>query len=94
MHKPITVVLAIGAVLAGGHAYAFDPANGGELVQQNCVECHGTEVYTREERRVTSRPGLTKQVRRCELALGLNWFDDEVEDVAEYLNRNYYKFGN
>lgn len=81
-------------LLASGDLLAFDPANGRQLLQQNCFECHGTELYTRAERRVTSRPGLTRQVQRCELALGLKWFDDEVEDVAGYLNQEYYKFGN
>jgi hypothetical protein len=31
-------------------------------------------------------------VQRCELALGLGWFDEEITGVADYLNENYYKF--
>lgn len=49
-------------------------------------------LYTRSDRRVTTREGLTKQVRFCELNLGLQWFDEEIEDVAAYLNQTFYKF--
>ena len=76
--------------LAAANAQAADPANGESLHDGNCFKCHGTEIYTRKDHRVTSRPGLTKQVNRCQLALGLSWFDDEIEDTAEYLNAQFY----
>jgi hypothetical protein len=41
---------------------------------------------------VKSRNGLTSQVRRCELSLGLKWFDEDVDNVAGYLNQQFYKF--
>jgi len=62
------------------------------LHNENCVRCHDSKVYTRADRRVTSRDALTKQVRRCELMLGLKWFDENVESVSDYLNNDYYKF--
>jgi cytochrome c2 len=86
---PLLLTLATGSVVA----QEADPAAGKQLVTNNCTECHGTDIYTREERRVTTRPGLTKQVRRCEQALGLTWFDEDVENAAEFLNRSYYHFG-
>jgi hypothetical protein len=32
------------------------------------------------------------QVRFCKDNLGLAWFDDEVNDVIGYLNKEYYRF--
>jgi hypothetical protein len=93
MKTRIAVPLFLLAGIGADPAAAFDPGNGKQLANENCRECHGTEVYTRADRRVTSRSGLTTQVQRCELALGLKWFDDEVEDVAGYLNRDFYKYG-
>lgn len=61
------------------------------LHEQNCVKCHGTEIYTRSDRKVTSYEGLGRQVRRCETALGLRWFDEEIAAVTGYLNREYYR---
>lgn len=65
---------------------------GKALVDRNCTSCHGDAVYTRENRRVTTLEGLKKQVRRCELSLGLKWFDDDINAVTTYLNKNYYHF--
>ena len=73
-------------------ASAANLEEGKKLVDTHCYECHGTEVYTRPDRRVTSLPKLHSQVRRCELSLGLKWFDQDIEDAAGYLNREFYKF--
>jgi predicted site-specific integrase-resolvase len=41
---------------------------------------------------VTSLDGLERQVQRCETALGLRWFDEDIKDVASYLNHHFYSF--
>ena len=63
-----------------------------DLYQFNCTSCHGAEVYTRTDRKVTSLASLESQVRRCEQSLGLKWFDEEITDMTAYLNTHYYKF--
>ncbi len=65
---------------------------GKALVEINCTSCHSDAVYTRENRRITTLEGLKNQVKRCELSLGLKWFDDDVNAVTSYLNTNYYHF--
>lgn len=92
--KPTTLVsLLLAAMSAGAESAEFDTAHGKQLVDENCYSCHGDEAYTRKDRRVVSRPGLTKQVQRCELALGLSWFDEDINNSAEYLNQKFYRFG-
>jgi len=86
------VVLTL-LVIGSSPLWAFDIAAGKQLLEENCNSCHGSELYTRKDRMVTSRPGLTTQVKRCEQALGLTWFDDDVDNTAEYLNQKYYRFG-
>ncbi|MBK1719407.1 c-type cytochrome [Thiocystis violacea] len=66
--------------------------NAETLYQAHCIKCHGSEIYTREDRKVTSLEGLERQVQRCELSLGLQWFDEDIADVATYLNQHYYQF--
>ncbi len=61
------------------------------LHEQSCVKCHGTDIYTRSDRKVTSFEGLGRQVSRCETALGLRWFDEDIAAVTGYLNREYYR---
>jgi len=72
---------------------AADVSHGQSLHASNCAHCHSTEVYTRENRRITSMGALEKQIRRCEISQGLKWFDDDINDVAAYLDENYYRFG-
>jgi len=87
-------VFAVGLIslLAASGAHGGDAAKGQQLVETNCVRCHGSEVYTRPDHKVTSLPGLEKQVQRCEQMLGLTWFDEDIGNAATYLNQAYYKF--
>ena len=71
---------------------AADAGRGKQLVGENCTSCHDDSVYTRKDRRVTTLDGLKTQVKRCELNLGLTWFDEDIQDVVSYLNKTYYKF--
>jgi hypothetical protein len=87
-------VLTTTIVLAGVSlpVSATDVTRGKQLVDANCYQCHDNAVYTRADRRVTTMPGLTKQVRRCEQSLGLKWFDDDIDNAAAYLNQQFYHF--
>lgn len=68
-------------------------ANGQKLFTgSKCNQCHGTDIFTKPSRKVTTLPGLEAQVRRCDSNLNTNWFDDEIIDVTAYLNKQYYKF--
>ena len=79
---------SLGAV----NAQAADVEQGHQLIETHCLRCHGSEVYTRPDRRVTTLPGLHKQVKRCEQMLGLTWFDEDINNAATYLNKEFYKF--
>ena len=92
MKQTIYSMIAIGLLGATQAVTAADIDNGATLHQKHCQSCHDSGVYTRPNRKVTTPGGLEKQVRRCELTLGLKWFDDDVTDVTAYLNQNYYHF--
>jgi cytochrome c2 len=84
--------LLLATAVAPGLGQAADLKAGQSLHDANCVKCHGSEVYTREDRRVTSLPGLRQQVERCDTNIGLEWFEEEIENVTQYLNATHYKF--
>jgi hypothetical protein len=79
------------ALLVSANVFA-DPQRGQKLHDEHCQKCHDTSVYTRKDRFITDRAALTKQVNRCKLNVGAQWFDEDVADVVDYLNSNYYKF--
>ncbi|MES9899438.1 MAG: cytochrome c [Sedimenticola sp.] len=91
--KPISATtISLIAAITTTPAAAFDIPTGKDQLETNCTACHGTDVYTRADKRINSRPALSAQVHRCQVAQGLGWFDDEVENTAEYLNHQFYKF--
>lgn len=80
-----TLIVAASPALAED----FDPAS---YLDTTCSRCHGSEVYTREDRRVQSYAGLEAQVARCDANLGTKLFPEELEILTHHLNETYYKF--
>jgi hypothetical protein len=60
--------------------------------EAQCMKCHGTEVYTRDPRRVNSFSALQSQVAMCDANLGTKLFPEDLELLVEHLNTNFYKF--
>jgi len=73
-------------------ATAADIENGDDLHFENCTGCHQEEIYTQDNRNVRSMERLVLQVRFCKDTLELSWFDEDVDDVAGFLNQAYYRF--
>ena len=90
MLKRLQMVLL--SVLPLPAATAFDIENGDDLHFEHCTGCHDETVYTREKRNVGSKERLVQQVRFCKDTIGFAWFDEDVDDVAAFLDRNYYRF--
>ncbi|MEO7726827.1 MAG: cytochrome c [Burkholderiales bacterium] len=101
--KSLFAVVAALALQAPALAAPFpkaDPAAGAKLFDDaKCTACHaqrfggdGSAAFTRTDRRVKSADTLLKQVRACVTQLNVQWFADEEEHVAAYLNQKYYKF--
>jgi len=73
--------------------FASDAANGKKLYDEaNCKKCHSDKMFTQEARKVQDFKKLQWRVMRCDFTMGTGWFDDEQEDVVDYLNSSFYKF--
>ena len=74
--------------------------NGKRLVADaKCEACHiskvggdGSTIYTRNDRRVTTKSKLIPQVSRCNTELNLGLFPEDEAAIAAYLNVTHYKF--
>ena len=88
------ILLGLAGLLITATSFADGNAAKGEKLfkASKCNQCHGTEIFTRKDRKVKTLPALEAQVRRCDSNLNTNWFDDEIIDVTAYLNKQYYKF--
>ncbi len=73
-------------------AVIADADKGKKLHAKYCTKCHGSEVYTRKDSFVNSREALYKQVKRCQLNVGAQWLDKDIDNVADYLDQSFYRF--
>jgi len=64
------------------------------LYSTHCIACHTSQIHWREKKLVTDWGGLVMQVRHWQAISGLNWTEDEIADVAHYLNSAYYRYKN
>ena len=65
----------------------------GQLLYENhCMSCHESVVHIRTKQQAKSLPELQAQVLHWAEYLQLRWGKEEVEDVVNHLNNQYYKF--
>ncbi len=88
----IAAVSGVCALLATLSASAAEGVDAQGLIENNCSSCHGSEIYTREDRKVNSLSGLKKQVAACKSNLNAGLSDDDMAAVVALLNNEYYKF--
>ena len=93
MKRVLIALMAMFAVPL--HAAPFDKgdaAKGHALHAKNCTACHGTEVYTRADRKIKTPAQLAGRISGCNANTGAGWFPEEELHVGAYLNQNFYKF--
>ncbi|MBT3198014.1 MAG: cytochrome c [Gammaproteobacteria bacterium] len=88
----ITLHLTLLLAIATPMTTWADSENGQELHDTDCLGCHGTEVYTRENRTINDFFGLKRQVSMCITVTGkgADWFPEDQADVVEYMNQSFY----
>jgi hypothetical protein len=65
----------------------------GQLLYENhCTSCHTSTAHIREQRKTKTSAELRAWIQRWSDELKLNWRQDELADVYQYLNNHYYKF--
>lgn len=62
------------------------------LLDANSFACHNEKVHWRAARLATDRARLQAQVRRGQQAAPLGWRDEDIAEVARYLNGRFYGF--
>lgn len=68
-----------------------DPARGRLLYDTVCAACHTDQAHWRDQSVVQDWEGLLRQVTRWQAVAGQRWRAEEIEDVAAYLNRRFYR---
>ena len=73
-------------------APALAQSRGALLYDTHCIACHTAQVHWRQKRLATDWPTLRAYVWRWQADAALGWSDDDVAEVARYLNEEFYRF--
>ena len=68
------------------------PTRGELLYTTHCVACHTTQMHWRDQKLATDWPSLKAQVQRWQANARLQWSDDDVTEVARFLNDTIYRY--
>jgi mono/diheme cytochrome c family protein len=85
-----TLMLAQGVQAQG----VPDEARGELLYSIHCNTCHSSTIHWRGKKLATNWKSLQYQVNRWQAYANLDWTEDDIGDVAFYLNAHYYNFYN
>ena len=89
----LAAAVAAAASFAMAQAQPGSAASRGELLYAtHCMACHTTQVHWRQKKLATDWASLNAQVRRWAENAGLGWSDEDLVDVARYLNATQYRF--
>jgi mono/diheme cytochrome c family protein len=87
----------LAAALAGVLAFmitlrAVEFDRGEALYENHCSVCHDPQAHLAgEARHVTTMADLRARVAAWSVHSGLNWSDEDVNDVTDFLNRRFYR---
>lgn len=84
------------AAIFCGTAVFLNPASaqgrGESLYSTHCSACHTAQMHWRVNGAVKDWAGLKVEVRKWQVVASLAWTEDDVLDVARYLNDSIYHF--
>jgi mono/diheme cytochrome c family protein len=92
MRRTLLISILLSMALRVQPALPGDSAEGKKLHDANCTTCHGTSVYSRQDRKIKSLSALSRQVASCTHMAQVTLSEDEQKSVVEYLNQQFYKF--
>ena len=88
----ITISFVTIFALATTSSFASNVKHGKKLYTEKCGGCHGTRIHNRPNRIVHTYEDLVNRVRFCDNAAKAGLKDNEIYDVSDYLNEEFYKF--
>ncbi|HUK04057.1 MAG TPA: hypothetical protein VLV90_03120 [Burkholderiales bacterium] len=95
MRPASAVLIALVAALAAapGAVAQGDAERGRLLYETNCLGCHYERIHNRDaaHSRIVTRAGLRAEVAERYVLTGRPYTRDDVDDIAEYLDRSHYR---
>jgi mono/diheme cytochrome c family protein len=93
-HATLAGVAVAGLALAAAlplPAHAQSQSRGELLYTTHCGACHSAQMHWRDKKQVLDWASLRAQVRFWQGQAMLGWTEDDIQQVARYLNDTYYR---
>lgn len=85
-------LLLIGVSLATSLLQA-DAMEGHELFDEaKCMACHNNEDFNPKTGKAKNYNLLVGKIDACQIENSAEWFDEDVQSVAEFMNEKFYHF--
>ena len=91
MRSILGVLMVVFGLIAFA-ASAADADRGKLLYEARCDGCHDQSVHSRGRKVASDFDEVRRYVRRWNINLGGAWGEEEITDVAIYLNGKYYSY--
>lgn len=93
MRRATLLLVAMAAFVSacGEPPKTGDPVRGAQL-HEVCLDCHGTGLYTKPDRKIKSRDALRQETARWGDYYNPALTKQDVDDVVAYLDKEFYKF--
>ncbi|MGQ2979580.1 MAG: cytochrome C [Polaromonas sp.] len=89
----VVALMVLVSLAAPGMAQTKAAAPRGELLYStHCIGCHNAQLHWRDQKAANNWDSLMAEVDRWQKNAGLGWRDEDVTEVARYLNVRYYRF--
>lgn len=93
--KSLAIVVGAYGILSICSPVALAEDERGQVLYENhCMFCHETWVHKRDGRHITTQADLRQRVAAWSAHSGLEWTDEEIDDVTGYLSRHFYQIKN
>ena len=89
MRLYLLAFVALVAVTVDAHSEDANRAR--SLHDTHCIGCHDTKVYTRKNHLARDYAQVLEQTDRWQKNTSLNWDAADVDAVAQYIAKRYYK---
>ena len=89
--RPIGIVITALMTITSA-AHGADPQRGFMLYETQCTGCHDSVFHLTGPRTAKSYADVLREVSRWAKTIELEWTEEEIEDVADYLNTQFYQY--
>lgn len=86
------IVFWLGAIAAANAQTKSESTRGELLYATHCISCHSTQIHWRDKKVAKDWGTLKAEVGRWQKASELGWSEEDVTDVARYLDTLHYHF--